>query len=591
MQGYGGFSTSGSNNISMSNGRFDQNVMKEQKPFLYNLWQNAQDQYGRLQGGMEAELPSAVAGANQTFQNALGLANNLGAGGAYQGISGADIARQISASNQPLLNAQGPGYQSLLAPTQDRGLPGMIGTRQSNIVDQMRLSGGTSNPLLRQASLIQQDTNPNQTSNQQRIYESIMGGSGNSYADALKNQMQTDALRTAGTTLNALDARAARAGMLGSSRQGIAQAGALQGINQNLQRNLTDIGYNTFDKDLMQKLDIARQADQANVQRYLGNQQYNLGLVGAGNTAAQNAQQYNLGMGGLGNAQNQANLTYNLGLGQNVNAFNQGNQQYNLGYGQNINSFNRNAQDYNLGMNRAIMDYNIAQMAGNQGYNLGQLQANQNYNVGMDQNNIARQNLLTGMVGGQQGSMGMGAQMMPTVQGMAGGGMQQYTTPWQNAQQYADVIGGPIVLGSGRTSGMSQGSSNAFGMGGGGGVGGGGGGGGGGGITVICTELHRQGMMPNEIYEYDALFGEMIRFTNPEAYIGYMTWAPKVVDKMRESKFITNCINVLAKPWSKEMAKRMGAEIDSSLVGYLIMEIGLVICTAIGNCKREMEVV
>lgn len=471
-----GGSGSSSNNLSMSNGRFDQNVMKEQKPFLYNMWQNAQDQYGRLQGGMEAQLPGAVAGANQTFQNALGLANNLGAGGAYQGISGADIARQISASNQPLVSAQGPGYvsgegpgyQSLLSAVRDRELPGYvtsqllpesIGTRQSNIVDQMRLSGGTSNPLLRQAGLIQQDSNPNQTSNQQRIYESIMGGSGNSYADALKNQMQTDALRTAGTTLNALDARAARAGMSGSSRQGIAQAGALQGINQNLQRNLTDIGYNTFDKDLMQKLDIARQADQANVQRYLGNQQYNLGLVGAGNTAAQNAQQYNLGMGGLGNAQNQANLTYNLGLGQNVNAFNQGNQQYNLGYGQNINSFNRNAQDYNLGMNRAIMDYNIAQMAGNQGYNLGQLQANQNYNVGMDQNNIARQNLLTGMVGGQQGSMGMGAQMMPTVQGMAGGGMQQYMSPWQSAQQYADMIGGPIVLGSGRTSSLGSGSA------------------------------------------------------------------------------------------------------------------------------------
>ena len=414
----------------MSNGRFDQNVMKEQKPFLYNLWQNAQDQYGRLQGGMEAQLPGAVAGANQTFQNALGLANNLGAGGAYQGISGADIARQISASNQPLLNAQGPGYQSLLAPTQDRELPGMIGTRQSNLVDQMRLSGGTNNPLLRQASLIQQDTNPNQASNQQRIYESIMGGSGNSYADALKNQMQTDALRTAGTTLNALDARAARAGMLGSSRQGIAQAGALQGINQNLQRGLTDIGYNTFDKDLAQKLDIARQADQANVQRYLGNQQYNLGLVGAGNTAAQNAQQYNLGMGGLGNQQNQQNLNYNLG------------------YGQNVNTFNRNAQDYNLGMNQALMNYNLGQATGAQ-----------NYNIGMDQNNIARQNLLTGMVGGQQGSMVMGAQMMPTVQGMAGGGMQQYMTPWQGAQQYADVLGGPIVLGSGRTSSLGSGSA------------------------------------------------------------------------------------------------------------------------------------
>ena len=459
-----GGSGSSSNNLSFSRGRFDQNVWRPQGNSLINLYNNAQAQFDRMAGGMEAQLPGAVEGANQSFQSALGQANNLGVGGAYQGISGANIANQIAGSNQQLLNAQGPGYQSLMGPAQSQNfpgyvssvnLPGAIGTTQSNLVDQMRLSRGTSNPLLGQAGLIQQNTDPNQVSNQQRIYSSIMGGEGNSYADALKNQMQTDALRTAGTSLNALDARAARAGMSGSSRQGIAQAGALQGINQNLQRNLTDVGYNTFDKDLAMKLDIAKQADQANVQRYLGNQQYNLGLVGAGNTAAQNAQNYNLGMGGLGNTQNQANLNYNLGLGSNVNQFNRNAQDYNIGYGGNVNQFNKNNQDYNLGMNQALMNYN-----------LGQQQATQNYNLGLDQNNIARQNLLTGMVGGQQGSMLAGAQMMPTVQGMAGGGMQQYLAPGQLTDQLANAIGGPTILGSGRTSSMGQGSSK----GGGGGV-------------------------------------------------------------------------------------------------------------------------
>ena len=585
MQGYGGFSTGGSNNLGYSKGKFSQDVYGPQGNSLINLYNNAQNQYDRMAGPMEAQLPGAVEGANQSFQSALGQANNLGAGGAYQGISGANIANQIAGSNQQLLNAQGPGYQSLLAPTQPQNLPGYatglnlpgsIDTRQSNLVDQMRLSRGTNNPLLGQAALIQQNTDPNQTSNQQKIYSSIMGGEGNSYADALKNQMQTDALRTAGTSLNALDARAARAGMSGSSRQGIAQAGALQGINQNLQRNLTDVGYNTFDKDLAMKLDIAKQADQANVQRYLGNQQYNLGLVGAGNTAAQNAQQYNLGMGGLGNEQNQANLNYNLGLGTNVNAANQNAFNYNLGYGQNVNALNQNNQNYNLGMNQALMNYN-----------LGQQQANQNYNLGLDQNNIARQNLLTGMVGGQQGSMNAGAQMMPTVQGMASGGMQQYLIPGQLSSQLADTIGGPIVLGKGSTTSFSQGNSNAFGMGGGGGVGGSGGGGG---VTVICTELHRQGLMSDEIYEYDDLFGEMIRMTSPETYDGYISWAPNVVDKMRESKSFTKLINVFAKPWSKEMARRMGSNHKFSLVGYVIMELGLAICKTIGNIKKEMEV-
>jgi hypothetical protein len=719
MQGYGGFSTGGSNNISMSNGKFSQDVYKPQGKALNDLWNNAYNQFKNNVGQMEAQLPGAVAGANQTFANAQDLASSLGAGGAYQGISGADIANRISGSNQPLLDAnapgyantqgssgrifgstrpyteqgplpvsgfgdqgpgfvsnqgpgfanmpsnpelvsaQGPGYQSLLSTPElqrlpgyrsDTNLPGQINTNQSNLVDQMRLTRGTNNPFLGQAGLVQQDTNPNQTSNQQKIYESIMGGSGNSYADALKNQMQNDALRTAGTSLNALDARAARAGMSGSSRQGIAQGQALQGINQNLQSNLTNLGYSTFDKDLAQKLDIARQADQANVQRYLGNQQYNLGLVGAGNTAAQNAQNYNLGMGGLGNAQNQANLNYNLGLGSNTNTFNQNAQNYNLGYGQNVNAFNQGNQNYNLGMNQALMNYNLGQqqanqnynlglgsnanigtqnaqnynlgltqanqgynlgltqanqgydlgrLQANQGYDLGRLQANQNYNLGqmqgiqnynlgLDANNVARQNLLTGMVGGQQGSMNTGAQFMPTVQGMASGGMNQFLVPGQLTSQWADTIGGPIVLGSGRTSSASQGSSNAFGMGGGGGVGGGGGGGGGG--TVICTELHRQGLMSDEIYAYDDLFGEMIRMISPETYDGYISWAPKVVDKMRKSKLLTKAINIFAKPWSKEMARRMGSNHKFSLVGFVIMELGLAVCSTIGTIKKEMEV-
>lgn len=602
MEAYGGFSTGGSNNLSFSNSKFKQDVYGPQGNALQNLWTNAQNQYDRLTPGMEAQLPNAAASANQTFLNALVQSDRLNAGGAYQGISGADIANQISGSNQRLLNAQGPGYQSLLSGPRERdlpayvgmqnlpeytvgqNLPGAINTNQSNLVNRMRLSGGTNNPLLGQAGLIQQDTNPNQTSNQQRIYESIMGGSGNSYADALKNQMQTDALRTAGTSLNALDARAARAGMSGSSRQGIAQSGALQGINQNLQRGLTEIGYNTFDKDLAQKLDIARQADQANVQRYLGNQQYNLGLVGAGNTAAQNAQTYNLGMGGLGNAQNQQNLTYNLGLGQNVNTANQNAQNYNLGYGQNINTANQNAQNYNLGYgsnvntaNQNSQNYNLGMNQALMNYNLGQQQANQNYNLGLDQNNIARQNLLTGMVGGQQGSMNAGMQMLPTIQGMAGGGMNQYLAPGQLSSQLADTIGGPIILGSGKSNSISQGSSNAFGMGGGGG-------------TVICTELHRQGLMSDEIYDYDALFGEMIRMTTPETYDGYISWAPTVVEKMRKSKFLTKAINVFAKPWSKEMARRMGSNHKFSLVGFVIMELGLAICSTIGNIKKEMEV-
>ena len=103
---------------------------------------------------------------------------------------------------------------------------------------------------------------------------------------------------------------------LGSVGYFVAQG--MYDINSNLQKNLADVGYNTFDKDLQNKLNIAQQADQGTLARQqlmsnmLGQQQgVSTGALGMG----QNMQ--NLGMGSFAPSmmpwQNNSNYANALG--------------------------------------------------------------------------------------------------------------------------------------------------------------------------------------------------------------------------------------------------------------------------------------
>ena len=539
---------SGSRSSNQSFSQFNQKLSKDQLPYLKDLWNNAYN-VGRVTlDNTQAQIPGVINNQNAAFNSAMNGVNNLQNGGAYAGVNGSDVASGINSQMQTLNSISNPQMQTLnsianpqmhtlnpisagpnsmiampgaVGDLQDlpsyynsQNLPGSIQTSQSSILDQLNPTASTSNRLLNQSRLINQNTNPNQPSNTQEIYDQMMGGHGNTYADAMAGTVQRQANIAQKNALNNIDQRAALAGMSGSSRQGVAQANAIKDINQNLQDNLAQIGYSTFDKDLSNKLDIAKQADSNNLQRYLGNQNYNMGLINAGNTQAQNAQNYNLGLAGAANTNNSQNLNYNLGLGNNTNSFNANSQNYNLGYGNNVNTANNNRMNYNLGMNQNATNYNLGMANSNnvnqqnqqnynlglaganntnqqnqqnynlglaganntnqqnqQNYNLGLAGANntnqqnqQNYNLGLAGNNTALQSLLGNLVSGNQASQVAGLQAAPTVQNMAGAPLQTVNAPWQSMSSWADTIGGPIVLGRG--SSMGQGSSK----GGGGGV-------------------------------------------------------------------------------------------------------------------------
>lgn len=134
--------------------------------------------------------------------------------------------------------------------------------------------------------------------NEQFINESIMGGAGNNYAQAMKDKMSGDAFDRLGRQFAQSDLRASNAGQSGSSRHGLLQADMARQSMDRLADQQTDVGFETFDKDLNRKMGIAQRADQFDMGRLqsagnmLGQQQ---GAMQGGLGAGKGMQQ--LGMG------------------------------------------------------------------------------------------------------------------------------------------------------------------------------------------------------------------------------------------------------------------------------------------------------
>jgi|MDSV01.3.fsa_nt_gb hypothetical protein len=92
---------------------------------------------------------------------------------------------------------------------------------------------------------------------------------------------------------------------------------------------------------------------------------------------------------------------------------------------------------------------------------------------------------------------------------------------------------------------------------------------------IICSELFRQGLMETCIYEADEEFGRLMIKTDPDVVSGYQLWARPVVEIMRESALFTQFVYIITKPWTIEMAHQMGALDKGSLVGKVMMAVGL----------------
>lgn len=219
---------------NQNNFQSGQNVWGGQSGDLQNMYGSAGNLWDQSNQQMQGQIPGAINQQQGVFGDANSAWNNQMQGGAYQGMD----------------------------------LQGMY----SNA-----LQGG---------------------GNEQFIDQSIMGGAGNNYVDAMKQQMQQDSSQNLGRSLGMNDLRATAMGQSGSSRHGMTESRLYEDANDRLANQQTNIGFNTFDRDLDRKLGIAQRADQFdmgrlnNVSGMMQNQQ---GAMQGGLNYGQDMQ--NLGMG------------------------------------------------------------------------------------------------------------------------------------------------------------------------------------------------------------------------------------------------------------------------------------------------------
>ena len=112
----------------------------------------------------------------------------------------------------------------------------------------------------------------------------------------------------------------------------------------------------------------------------------------------------------------------------------------------------------------------------------------------------------------------------------------------------------------------------------------------GGPLTVICTELYRQGFMSDHIRSADQKYGDMIWETRPEVMIGYHYWALGIVDRMKKSRSFTKAVWFFAKPWSEQMAFEMGALDKGNWIGKVLMEVGIFFSGIIGKLIGKKKI-
>lgn len=106
--------------------------------------------------------------------------------------------------------------------------------------------------------------------------------------------------------------------------------------------------------------------------------------------------------------------------------------------------------------------------------------------------------------------------------------------------------------------------------------------------TMLCTELHRQGLLPDHIYQADCEYAKTIP-TN--IVIGYRVWAKHLVPVMERSKLFTRLIGIFIRAWAYHMAFKAGAVPESNRLGAFIERVGVPICEKIGEAmfNRKIE--
>jgi hypothetical protein len=104
-----------------------------------------------------------------------------------------------------------------------------------------------------------------------------------------------------------------------------------------------------------------------------------------------------------------------------------------------------------------------------------------------------------------------------------------------------------------------------------------------GGGTIICSELHRQGYLSDELWKADEKWGRMTARKDPDIIRGYRFWAAPVVRLMKRSPQATRIIATLTDPWARQMAHEAGYLPKGNFLGWLTNMIGIPFSWLVGK--------
>jgi hypothetical protein len=102
------------------------------------------------------------------------------------------------------------------------------------------------------------------------------------------------------------------------------------------------------------------------------------------------------------------------------------------------------------------------------------------------------------------------------------------------------------------------------------------------GVTVICTYMNEIGVIPDDVYRWDAYYGQ--KFLGETVLRGYHLWAIPLVAKMRRSPRLTNLIAPFACAWAQEMAHRCDPQHhNGNVMGKVMLMLGVAPCFVLGK--------
>jgi hypothetical protein len=100
-----------------------------------------------------------------------------------------------------------------------------------------------------------------------------------------------------------------------------------------------------------------------------------------------------------------------------------------------------------------------------------------------------------------------------------------------------------------------------------------------GGGHVICTELRRQGYIPESDFKGEVEYAT--KFISQETYLGYRIWAEPVVRVMRKSPALCRFLTPFIICMIQESSYRVGRKEKGSIIGSLIYMIGVPFCNIV----------